>query len=169
MNITHIIGNGFDINQGIPTSYAHFYEYYLQLVPADNENEVIKQFRVRLYHDLMEHKTDRWSDMERALGAETDEYSSAADFEAVYMDVYRHLMEYIDYAYRFSDVAKFDNPENNLYQDLMRPWLHLLPSDIEQVEKSFLKEKDNHVRILSFNYTDTFDRLSDLRKKQKVC
>lgn len=165
MNITHIIGNGFDINQGIPTSYAHFYEYYLQLVPADNENEIVKQFRVRLYNDLMEHKTDRWSDMERALGVETDEYSSAADFEAVYMDVYRHLMEYIDYAYRFSDVAKFDNPENNLYLDLMKPWLHLLPSDMEQVEKSFLRSKDNHIKILSFNYTDTFDRISDLGKK----
>ena len=32
MNLVHIIGNGFDLNQGLPTSYAHFYEYYFQLV-----------------------------------------------------------------------------------------------------------------------------------------
>lgn len=165
MNITHVIGNGFDINQGIPTSYAHFYEYYLQLVPEADESEVVTQFRIRLYNELLEHQTDRWSDMERALGDETKEYSSANDFEAVYMDVYKHLMEYIDYAYRFSDVAKFDNPEKSLYQDLMKPWLHLVPSDIEQVEKSFKRVKDARVRVLSFNYTDTFNRISDLGKK----
>lgn len=165
MNITHIIGNGFDINQGIPTSYAHFYEYYLQLIPAENESEVVKQFRVRLYNELLEHQTDRWSDMERALGVETEMYSSASEFEEVYMDVYNHLMKYIDYAYRFSDVAKFDNPEKTLYQDLMKPWMHLVPSDIEQVEKSFKRVNDAHVGILSFNYTDTFDRVSDLQKR----
>lgn len=165
MNITHIIGNGFDINQGIPTSYAHFYEYYLQLIPAENESEVVKQFQVRLFNELVEHTTDKWSDMEKGLGVETMQYSSADDFETVYMHVYSHLMEYIDYAYRFSDVAKFDNPEKTLYQDLMKPWLHLVPSDIEQVEKSFKRVNDVHVGILSFNYTDTFDRISDLQKR----
>lgn len=165
MNIIHIIGNGFDINQGIPTSYAHFYEYYLQLIPTEDESGVIKDFRVRLYNDLLEHQTEKWSDMERALGIETKEYSLAADFEVVYMNIYNHLIEYIDYAYRFSDVAKFDNPEKTLYQDLMKPWKHLIPSDIEQVEKSFHRVNDNHVKILSFNYTNTFDRISDLGKR----
>jgi len=165
MNITHIIGNGFDINHGIPSSYAHFYEYYLQLIPEADESDIVKRFQVRLYNDLLEHTTDRWSDLEKALGIETKEYNTADDFETVYMHVYKHLMEYIDYAYRFSDVAKFDNPEKTLYQDLTKPWLHLVPSDIEKVEKSFQRVNDNHVRILSFNYTDTFNRISDLEKR----
>lgn len=165
MNITHIIGNGFDINQGIPTSYAHFYEYYLQLMPAENESEVVKQFQVRMYNELLEHQTEKWSDMEKGLGVETMQYSSAGDFETVYMHVYNHLMEYIDYAYRLSDVAKFDNPEKTIYQDLIKPWQHLVPSDIEQVEMSFKRVNDVHVRILSFNYTDTFNRVSDLQKR----
>ena len=29
MNITYIIGNGFDINLGLKTSYRDFYEYIL--------------------------------------------------------------------------------------------------------------------------------------------
>lgn len=101
MNITHIIGNGFDINQGIPTSYAHFYEYYLQLVPNDDEPEIVNKFRINLYNALLEHRTELWSDMEIALGKVTEEYDSAEDYNTVYMDVYNHLMEYIDYAYRF--------------------------------------------------------------------
>lgn len=119
MNITHIIGNGFDINQGIPTSYVHFYEYYLQLVPNDDEPEIVNKFRINLYNALLEHRTELWSDMEIALGKVTEEYDSAEDYNTVYMDVYNHLMEYIDYAYRFSDVENFDNPTKTLYQDLM--------------------------------------------------
>ncbi len=164
MNITHIIGNGFDINQGIPTSYANFYEYYLQLVPKDDDPEVVKAFRVKLYNNLLEHRTDLWSDMEIALGKVTEEYNSAEDYNTVYMDVYNHLMEYIDYAYRYSDVAKFDNPTKTLYQDLMKPWLHLTPSEIEDFDKLFVRINDNRVRILSFNYTDTFNRISDSGK-----
>lgn len=164
MNITHIIGNGFDINQGIPTSYAHFYEYYLQLVSKDDEPEIVKKFRINLYNALLESRSELWSDMEIALGRVTEEYDSAEDYNTVYMDVYNHLMEYIDYAYRYSDVAKFDNPTKTLFQDLMKPWLHLTPSEIEDFEKLFVRVNDNRVKILSFNYTDTFNRISDLGK-----
>lgn len=164
MNITHIIGNGFDINQGIPTSYAHFYEYYLQLVSKDDEPEIVKKFRINLYNALLESRSELWSDMEIALGRVTEEYDSAEDYNTVYMDVYNHLMEYIDYAYRYSDVAKFDNPTKTLFQDLMKPWLHLTPSEIEDFDKLFVRVNDNRVKILSFNYTDTFNRISDLGK-----
>lgn len=164
MNITHIIGNGFDINQGIPTSYAHFYEYYLQLVSKDDEPEIVKKFRINLYNALLESRSELWSDMEIALGKVTEEYDSAEDYNTVYMDVYNRLMEYIDYAYRFSDVANFDNPTKTLYQDLMKPWLHLTPSEIEDFDKLFVRVNDNRVKILSFNYTDTFNRISDLGK-----
>lgn len=168
MNITHIIGNGFDINQGIPTSYAHFYEYYLQLEPEANEREVVTQFRIQLYNDLLEDRTELWSDMELALGKVTKNYSSASDFETVYMDVYKHLMEYIDYAYRYSEVAQFENPSQTLYQDLTMPWNHLTKSDSEEIEKLFRRETDNHIRILSFNYTDTFNRISDMGTKSNM-
>ena len=168
MNITHIIGNGFDINQGIPTSYAHFYEYYLQLVPEANEPEIVSQFRINMYNDLLENKSELWSDMELALGAVTKNYNSASDYEAVYMDVYRHLMVYIDYAYKHSSVSQFANPSQTLYLDLTKPWLHLVKSDIEAVEKTFKRITDNHVKILSFNYTDTFNRLSDIGMKSNA-
>ena len=83
MNITHIIGNGFDINQGIPTSYAHFYEYYLQLVSKDDEPEIVKKFRINLYNALLESRSELWSDMEIALGRVTEEYDSAEDYNTV--------------------------------------------------------------------------------------
>lgn len=166
MNITHIIGNGFDINQGIPTSYAHFYEYYLQLVPKGDEPDVVNKFRIKMYQDLLDKRTDLWSDMELALGEVTKGYNTAVDYETVYMDVYNHLMKYIDYAYRYSDVTKFENPEKTIYQDLKKPWLHLVNSDIEAIEKSLKRAPNHQINIISFNYTDTFDRITDFEKKK---
>ena len=42
----------------------------------------------------------------------------------------------------------------------------MVPRDVDTVERLILKNGDNHIRILSFNYTDTFNRLSDLGKKE---
>lgn len=28
MNVTLILGNGFDLNMGLPTAYSDFYKYY---------------------------------------------------------------------------------------------------------------------------------------------
>lgn len=166
MIITHIIGNGFDINQGIPTSYAHFYEYYLQLVPDAKETDAVKQFRNQMYSDLKNKRTDLWSDMELALGRVTKDYKEPNDFETAYMDVYNHLMEYIDKAYKYSKVEQFDNPTTTLYQDLMKPWLHLLPRDTVTIEQSIRNNTENHINVLSFNYTDTFNRLAELKKHE---
>lgn len=33
--ITFFIGNGFDINVGLPTRYSQFYEYYKAQYPKD--------------------------------------------------------------------------------------------------------------------------------------
>ena len=37
MQILYIIGNGFDLNLGLETSYNHFYNYY-KAVESDNIN-----------------------------------------------------------------------------------------------------------------------------------
>lgn len=29
MNVTLILGNGFDLNMGLPTAYSDFYKYYM--------------------------------------------------------------------------------------------------------------------------------------------
>ena len=35
MNITFLIGNGFDINLGLKTRYTNFYPYYLEKYPEE--------------------------------------------------------------------------------------------------------------------------------------
>lgn len=165
MNIVHIIGNGFDLNQGLPTSYAHFYEYYLQLVPKADDPESVKRFRSSLYEKLQEKRSEDWTDLEKTLGRLTAVFKKAEDYEKAYHDVYFHLMEYLNMVYQHSMVEKFENPEKTLYTDLYHPWQHLKPADWERVENIIPIREDFRISVISFNYTDTFYRVSDLSTK----
>lgn len=42
MNITYLIGNGFDLNLGLKTRYRDFYDYY---VKQPSNDDLIKKFK----------------------------------------------------------------------------------------------------------------------------
>ena len=163
MNIVHVIGNGFDLNQGLPTSYAHFYEYYFQLRPQKSDSESVLKLREKLRDRLYDEQTDRWADLEKTLGELTTEFETESEFEEAYLDIYSHLLKYLKAVYDNSEVAKFEKLEETIYRDLAMPWKHLVLRDRVELENS-LPSEDVHVNIINFNYTNTLDRLCDLPK-----
>lgn len=163
MNIVHIIGNGFDLNQGLPTSYAHFYEYYFQLRPQKSDSESVLKLRKKLIERLYDEQTDRWADLEKTLGELTTEFGSGVEFEEAYLDIYRHLLEYLKATYENSEVVQFEKLEETIYRDLAMPWKYLVPRERVELESS-LPLEDEHVAIVNFNYTNTLNRLCDLPK-----
>lgn len=166
MNIVHVIGNGFDLNQGLPTSYAHFYEYYLQLIPKNGEPDSINRFRELLIEKLKNEPTEDWADLEKTLGKLTTEFDKVEDYVEAYIDVYTHLKEYLNMVYKHSEVQKFDNQEKTIFSDLCQPWLHLTPADRQRLESIIPIREDYRVSIINFNYTDTLYRISDLSAKE---
>ena len=56
MNITFLIGNGFDLNLKLNTRYSDFYEYYIKNDPKDLLSRSIK------------NNYEMWSDLEVDLG-----------------------------------------------------------------------------------------------------
>ena len=166
MNIVHIIGNGFDLNQGLQTSYAHFYEFYFQLVSNEGNSDAVKKLRELLAKKLYDKRKDRWADLEITLGEIASDFESEDEYSDAYLDVYTHLMEYLQEAYKHSDLLNFDTPENTLYKDLAMPWKHLIPRDRTAMEQHLSPStNDVHVHIINFNYTDTLERISDLPDK----
>lgn len=163
MNIVHVVGNGFDLNQGLPTSYAHFYEYYFQLQPQKSDSESVLKLREKLCERLYDEKTDKWADLEKTLGELTTEFKSESEFEEAYLDIYRHLLKYLKAVYDNSEVANFEKLEETIYRDLAMPWKHLVQRERVELESS-LPIEDVHVTIINFNYTNTLDRLCDLPK-----
>lgn len=65
MNVTLILGNGFDLNMGLPTSYSDFYKYYLQ-VDSPKSTNLIKQ--------EIGEKPRNWADLEKSLGEISKKY-----------------------------------------------------------------------------------------------
>ncbi|WP_206912984.1 hypothetical protein IGL98_003183 [Enterococcus sp. DIV0840] len=58
MNITFLIGNGFDVSLGMESSYSSFYKYI-------QENELLPN---NIFTKLINKDIDKWSDFERMLG-----------------------------------------------------------------------------------------------------
>lgn len=58
MNITFLIGNGFDISLGMESSYSSFYKYL-------QDNELLQH---NIFIKLINKDIDKWSDFERMLG-----------------------------------------------------------------------------------------------------
>ena len=56
MNITFLIGNGFDLNLKLETRYSDFYKYYIDNDPKDLLSKSIK------------NDYEMWSDLEVGLG-----------------------------------------------------------------------------------------------------
>ncbi len=56
MKVLFLIGNGFDCNIGLRTTYMDFYPYYIMQFPNDNLAKTIK------------NDYRRWSDLELGLG-----------------------------------------------------------------------------------------------------
>ena len=75
MNITFLLGNGFDIQCGLQTSYINFYEYILkkkyslELFQEMDEKSVLKIDNM-IYSEIYKSKDDiqTWADLEFVKG-----------------------------------------------------------------------------------------------------
>ena len=61
MNVTFLIGNGFDLGIGLKTAYSDFYDVYCH--PLDRDGMQIRRFK----SDLLTNY-ENWSDFEMAFG-----------------------------------------------------------------------------------------------------
>ena len=75
MDITYLIGNGFDINIGLATRYCDFYEYYKQQ-PSSNKTIAKLKNDIRCNYE-------NWADLEVKLGEYTADFLEETDFESV--------------------------------------------------------------------------------------
>ena len=63
MNITFLVGNGFDMSLGIDTSYRGFYQWYCEQ-PSNSDH--IEKFKEHIKNDI-EGDGENWADFEMGL------------------------------------------------------------------------------------------------------
>lgn len=64
MQLTYILGNGFDIAIGLSTGYSDFYKWYKKQPDESEEVSLLKE----TINEEIEKGNDDWKDFEYALG-----------------------------------------------------------------------------------------------------
>ena len=160
MNITFLIGNGFDRNLGLKTTYADFIKYYKT---TKTSSKVLGKFR--------EHINDNeelWKNAETALGLYTQDFEvgEGMAFSECHQDLCEKLVEYLK-----------EQESHLFYEDLSEKILNTFKSIIYP-ESPFPTQERNNIRavfnkfeyqqhifnFICFNYTSTLDNCLNIVK-----
>lgn len=164
MNITFLVGNGFDISAGIDTSYSGFYKWYCaqESDQRNPEPEWIKEFKNNILEDMKKPLKDRtWADFELGLGEYTKYFqkSTLGRFVDCYEDAVTNLQKYIELQIE----GKVKNIASAQKEAFSRGLLKF-PDELPDVPREMINQllppqikEDIWYRFISFNYTAVLD------------
>ena len=146
----YVVGNGFDLHHGLPTGFDDFRRYVREMASGyPNHADTLETYLADL--------ADNWSNLEQALASlDTDtlrEY--AGEFLVSYgadewTDAYHH-----DYQYEMGRVLEALSTQ---LVGVFTEWIRTVPVPTPRYVHSALAI-DPQARFLSFNYTDTLQKL----------
>ena len=163
MNITFLVGNGFDIASGIDTSYGAFYKWYCDQA---SEKEHINKFRKEIKEDIKKGGKN-WADFELGLGQYTKHFTveNATEFLECYEDAHEMIIKFLE-AEKFKfdldriteeDFASFKNGIINFYQDLNPQEINTFNSILSGFDYAIAKLSDNNSTNEKFiKFCETF-------------
>lgn len=161
MNITYIIGNGFDMNLGLKTRYQDFYDYYQN---QSSPSEEVKQLKANI-----DRNKENWADLELALGEYTPNFKDPNSAIDVMVDLCKHLTEYLKLQSRFIPQSN-EKIKEEMLRCLANPNEFFLPADQEQIQSYYSNSLLAHskITILSLNYTPSIERILDYKGNQPI-
>ena len=161
MNITYIIGNGFDVNLGLKTRFQDFYDYY-QNQPSPSEE--VKQLKANI-----DRNKENWADLELALGEYTPNFKDSNSAIEVLVDLCDHLTEYLKQQ-SFLIPQSNEKIKEEMLRCLANPNEFFLQADQEQIRSYYSTRLSDQgkITILSLNYTPSIERILDYRDNQPI-
>ena len=160
MNITYIIGNGFDLCLGLNTRYSDFYDYYQnQLSPS----EEVKQLKAHI-----DRNKENWVDLELALGEYTPNFKDSNSAIEVLVDLCNHLNEYLKLQSPLIPQSN-EKIKEEMLRCLANPNEFFLPTDKERIESYYYNRvASNKITILTLNYTPSIESILDYVDNQPI-
>ena len=167
MNVTFLIGNGFDLNCGLKSSYRDVYKEYIK---QPSKTPRIKKFKEDIWNDI-----DNWGDFEFRMSnylsnfnTENDFLECLRDFKS-YLDLYlrneqSRFFEQLSHG-RFSERASKEMSESikNFYTGITPN----LDTEIISLQKK-RKLTWNYYSYICFNYTNVLDGLIKPEEQSNV-
>ncbi|MCI7351401.1 MAG: bacteriophage abortive infection AbiH family protein [Ruminococcus sp.] len=158
MNITFLIGNGFDVNLGLKTKYKDFYDKYIESNAHLSNENCIKKFC-----DKIDPNHETWSDFELAFaqnieGTPEEIRNILGDFSIKFANYLRQQLKICNYD---------DNSISSKFKSFLTNSCNLLEtrdrSIMHNAYESRMKNNDNiRVNFIDFNYTNTLDQIYEL-------
>lgn len=155
MNITFLVGNGFDLNLGLNTKYIDFYPYFIE---NSSDGNIIKGMLIE--DDL------KWSDLESKLGENTYQINEN-NVDKFLDDKYEMdnlLLDYLEKEQRKFVIVNPSKLKKEMSRSLTQYTNGLTTVEKESIKKtlSAYKHQEYMYRFISFNYTNTLDSIVSL-------
>ena len=137
----YIIGNGFDLASGMPTSYTHFYKW----LKSNKCDRLISMMDI-----FFSNQRDVWSDIEKALG-EYDE---------------NHILEFckpeedFDYDHPTRYMSSVEDSPDWLFQPILDDFINAFSDWVDSIDITTAKRIRTlpaESVYLTFNYTETLE------------
>lgn len=165
MNITFLIGNGFDLNCGLHSRFTDMYPEYLK---SESHSRAVAKFKRDIQEDETMHYK-KWSDFEMGIA----NYASKVKSEAEILDCLEDFTEFlVDYLKKQQNALKsrlFNTPDRvqNAMQEIKESVLLfydklLSNNDINRIKRKL--DEASHIRysFISYNYTTLLDYMLDI-------
>ncbi len=153
MNITFLVGNGFDRNLGLHTAYSDFVKFYKTLT---SESEYVNEFRTHI-----KENEELWSSAEEALGQYTEhlEKGQGLIFSECQADFCEKLAQYLKLQERRINYAEHEEAIKQAFrkfENLTEPFAAVERSKISRVYQNYRQENITF-NFINYNYTYTLD------------
>ena len=178
MNITFLIGNGFDVNLGLKTLYSDFYDTYIDSNKNRTYHDPISVFCNKLKKDRSVYEEyvkntnayvkkpdfiDEWKDFEWFFAKNAD--GDKEDISKIMADFNNKFTEYL----RVQDALCDYNGKNiaNSFQNfVITPYRYLERKHMQEIQAFYDSKRveDHTYQFINFNYTNTVSKLVEKLK-----
>lgn len=162
MNITFLIGNGFDVGLGMDSQFSDFFPQYIE--ESKNKPEII-----RALSESIKNNSDEWSYFEEQLGEYTSNFRTSSKdaflSPRTFLNQFRDFeVSFIRYLNKLEEKISFDD-KNRIASVMQNGLAHFweyprLPyQSFQKIKEGMLyyKNEDITFNFISFNYTQTLE------------
>ena len=157
MNVTFLIGNGFDLGLGLKTKYSHFYETYLK--DRDNDDNILR------FKEDIASNIKNWSDFEKEFG----KYSLECETADVYLTRFEDFVEKFNHYLRLEVYRANHWDEKKIFDSMTSGFENFYKNgkivDEELLEKTLNKGSEKIIfNFITYNYTKCLDKCLEIIK-----
>lgn len=154
MNVTFLIGNGFDLQLGLKTSYPDFLKWYLALPSEDVD---IANFKAKLA--LEKDCGLWWSDAELGMGEMYGEYADQ-NIQKYYKCIRNFKQQLVVYLRLEQSKCDYSNEEKIAKSFISFLRTYQAEIMLNQGSVYFQRKAENAIySFVNFNYTDTLSKI----------